>query len=397
MQRKINVTKFERNNIPLFRVYNGEGRTEINFNDLAAKMFKVNIKDKLVIDYDKKMFTVLRKNQEIKGEQSFYFSRSVKPNVYFRTHTQYDLKPGIYEIDLNVVRVAKVNWVKFKWVEPLQSRKTYNVKTPEKNVSGAKEIFNFIVNKYETLGQTKYMITVKLEDGYKIGMRKDKRLVINPDDNSIAVAKNPTDLDSDFIQYKSYVIKKQDDVFKIVNIHKKVFNKTGVYTLTANNKLENNQKFYTFYLNKVSTKDENSVRRSRDNKEELLQDRPIEKDSFKYDERPRVKMYIAKNKKQKQMVVLFNYELAKRVGIKDDHYITFKNPTTIIHSTKRKKDGRWYKISKVENEFETRINLQKVKLTEGDYKAKAVGKKITLTKGIKESFTHLKSFDDFIS
>ncbi len=170
-----------------------------------------------------------------------------------------------------------------------------------------------------------------------------------------------------------------------------------MYTLTSDNKFENNQKFYKFYLNKEVTKEENSVRRSRKNKEDLLQDLPTEKDSFKYDERPRVKMYIAKNKKQKQMVVLFNYELANRVGIKDDHYIRFVKPNIIIHSTKRKKEGRWYKINKVNNEFETRVNLQKVKLTEGDYKAKVTGKKITLTKGIKESFNHLKSFDDFIS
>jgi len=397
MQRKINVTKFERNNIPLFRVYSGKGRTEINFNDLAAKTFKINIKDKLIVDYDKQMFTVLRKNQELKGEKGFYFSRSVKPNIYFRTHTSHKLRSGIYAIDLNVVRVANVNWVKFKWVEPLQSRKTYDIKTPEKNVSGAKEIFNFVVNKYETLGDTKYMITIKLKDGYKIGMRKDKRLVINPELNGLAVAQRPTDLDSDFIPYKSYVIKKQDNVFKIVNIHKKAFKKTGVYTLTADNKFENNQKFFTFYLNKEITKEENSVRRSRKNKEDLLQDRPTEKDSFKYDERPRVKMYIAKNKKQKQMVVLFNYELAKRVGIKDDHYIRFVKPTVIIHSTKRKKEGKWYKINKVNNEFETRVNLQKVKLTEGDYKAKVSGKTIKLSKGIKENLNHLKSFDNFIS
>ncbi len=274
MQRKINVTKFERNNIPLFRVYSGRGKTEINFNDAATKMFKIHDDDKLVVDYEKQMFTVLRENQELKGERSFYFSRSVKPNIYFRSHTSHKLKSGIYEIDLNVIRVANVNWVKFKWVEPLQSRKTYDIKTPEKNVSGAKELFNFIVNKYETLGDTKYMITVKLEDGYKIGMRKDKRLVINPELSAIAVAQRPTDLDSDFIPYKSYVIKKQDNVFKIVNIHKKAFKKTGVYTLTSDNKFENNQKFYKFYLNKEVTKEENSVRRSRKNKEDLLKDLP---------------------------------------------------------------------------------------------------------------------------
>jgi hypothetical protein len=131
MQRKINVTKFERNNLPLFRVYNGEGRTEINFNDTAAKMFKINLDDKLAIDYDKKMFTILRKNQELKGVTTFYFSRAVKPNTYFRSHSKYSLKSGTYEIDSNVIKISNINWVKFKWIEPLHSRKVFKIKTPE--------------------------------------------------------------------------------------------------------------------------------------------------------------------------------------------------------------------------------------------------------------------------
>jgi len=398
MQRKINITKFERNNLPLFRVYSGQGRTEINFNETAAKMFKINLDDKLAVDYDKQMFTILRKNQELKGTTTFYFSRAVKPNTYYRTHSKYKLKSGIYEIDTNVVKISNINWVKFKWIEPLQSRKTFKIKTPEKNVSGAKEVFNFVVNSYKTKrGDKKYMITLKAEDGYKIGMSKNKRLVIDPDTSSLAVAQRPDDPDSEFVKYKSYVIKKQDDIFKIVNIHEKSFNKTGIYTLIYDNNFENNQKFYKYYINKVETKEENSVKRSRKNKEEILQDRPTEKDSFKYSETPMVKMYIAKNKKQKQMVVLFNYELAKRIGIKDDHYIRFINSNVIIHSTKRKHEGRWYKISKVNNEYETRVNLQKVKLKEGDYKAKVSGKKITLSKAVKESFTYLKSFNDFNS
>lgn len=394
MKRKSNITKFERNNIPYFRVYNGKGRTEIHFNDLAIKQFKIQEKDKLLIDIEKKMFTVVTGETEIGDFKGFYFSVSVKPNVYFRSHSKHNLKSGHYDIDPHMVRVAGATWVKFEWKAPLLKHQTFDINTPEKTKGGVKELFDLMLTSYKSQGRTMFAMTVKVEDGQKIGMANNKYLIIAPEDSMIAVAQKQSDPDSDFVDYKAYIIKKQDDVFKIVNIHQKTFKKTGVYTITAENKFENNQKFYKFYFNKRRTKTENNIQNSRDNKEEQLQNRPIEKDSFKYDEAAKVKMYAAKNKQQKQMVILFNHELAEKAGIKEDSYISFKDKTTIKVSSKREEEGSWYKVRKTDNQFESRVNLEKIQLSEGDFSAAVKGSEIKLQK-TSEKLNYLVNFNSF--
>lgn len=394
MKRKSNITKFERNNIPFFRVYNGKGRTEIHFNDLAIKQFKINVKDKLLIDLDKQMFSVVHGEKETDEYKGFYFSQSVKPNVYFRSHSKHNLKSGHYDVDPHLIKISNMSWVKFEWEAPLLKNQTFDINTPEKSKGGVKEVLDFLLTSYESQERKLYAMTIRVEDGKKIGMANNKFLIIAPEKNMISVAKRQSDPDSNFVEYKAYIIKKQDDVFKIVNIHHKAFNKVGMYTVTAENKHENNQKFFTFYFNKRKTKAENSVQGNRDNKEEILKKRPMEKDSFKYDEDSKVKMYAAKNKQQKQMVILFNHELAKKAGIKEDSYISFSDKSTIKVSSKREKEGSWYKVRKTDNQFESRINLEKIKLEEGDYTANVDDNKINLEK-TNESLKFLVNFNNF--
>lgn len=391
MKRKTNITKFERSNRPYFRVYNGQGgRTEIHFNELAAITYKIDKGDQLLIDAEKNMFTVVPEHQEITDKKGFMFSRSDKPNIFWRSQTKDNLKSGQYEIDPNKVRVAGAFWVKFEWKEDLQSKKTFDVKPIEKSKGGVKEVFDFLVNDFESQGRKMFTLTCKVADGKKIGMANNKYLVIAPDKNMLAVAQRQSDPDSDFIGYRAYVIKKQQDIFKVVNIHKQVFKKTGMYTLTEENVFDNNQKFYKFYFNKQRTKTENKIRNNRDDKEKLLQKRPIEKDSFKYEDVPMVKTYFAKTKEQKQLVILINFQLANKLKVTDGDYVSVEGHN-MKFSKKRKEKGRWYKIRKTENQLEARANAEKIDLGEGDYSAKVGEGGVKLIKvGKKDEGYHYK-------
>ena len=349
-KRRINLTKFERNEQPLFRVYSGQdkGSIEINFNDSAIRLLKIKEGDELYMSPRKGVFVVVPEGDLVEYEDSrdYRIIQSSPPNIFFRSKSIPDLPKGLYQLFVDMKNVNNRKWHGFEKIEELPSRKNWNVKA-EISRNEKDKIFNFYVRKYESKGRDYWTLLFKQKDGELINVKHDDYMIFDPENNLAGIVKG--DMETNSVHYKAYVIKENGDLFQISSIHRKVFERAGVYDLTVQTTVKDGQKFHKYGLNQKKSEDEKTLQKSHEGDSELLQNRSIERDSFKYDGRPMLKVYEVKNKKQTQHVLLINTKAIDDLSITKDFYFSFKDDDDAIGFSKSKdafkEDAKVYKLA----------------------------------------------------
>jgi hypothetical protein len=349
-KRRINLTKFERNDQPLFRVYSGQDKDsiEINFNDSAIKQLKIKEGDELYMSPSKGIFVVVPEGDEVDQENSrdYRIVQSTPPNIFFRSKSIPDLPRGLYQLFVDMKNVNNRKWHGFEKIEELPSRKNWNVKA-EISRSEKDKIFNFYVRKYKSKGRDYWTILFKQKDGEKLNIVENDYLIFDPENNLMGVVKQ--NMEKNSVNYKAYVIKANGDLFQVSSVHRKVFERAGVYDLTTKTTVKDQQKFHKFGLNQKKSNDERTLQRSHQGDSELLQNRSIERDSFKYDKRSLIKVYEVKNKKQTQHVLLVNTKTIAELDLTADYYFSFKDDDDVIGFSKSKdsfdEDAKVYKLA----------------------------------------------------
>ena len=345
-KRNVNLVKFERNNIPVFRVYNYQSEILVHFNELAVKTLKVFKGDMLFIDKNSGMLSIAKASQVqrdygsqdsedddvdyyspskdgsesregiddkdqkeyAKGEKDkhkgsgdkyigFSISHADGLNNYYKANTKANLKSGIYEIDTKIHKKkgpngVDIGWLEYKFIEDIPLYKDVKV-SKDTSTSLTDDDQSFVVRDYlDYRGDTKYTITIPdtKESRTLFGLKKGKYLIIDGEKGRFAVGKHRDDPDAFFFQYRAYVINEKENVFVITNIHHSCFEKTGVYSIGKGEFSENKQKFFKYSYNIPRSNAFDNVSKLDDPSFSDIANSELEAGTFKYSSEPMVKV-----------------------------------------------------------------------------------------------------------